>query len=134
MAKASLVKQLTIETGDNVGVLEEVSAVIAGAKVNITAICAYSMEGKACFMVITSDNSRAREALGPKGYTVKEEDVVTVMLDDRVGQAQELSAKIKAAGINLCYMYGTTCGCTDSPALIVLGSKENDKVIAAING
>ena len=134
MAKASIAKQLTVETKNKAGMLAEVAGVIAAAGANITAICAFQMEGKAYFYVLTSNNNKAKKALEQKGHTVKEEDIVSVMLEDKVGQAKEIAEKIKAAGIDLSYIYGSTCGCADTQALLVIGSKENVKVISAING
>ena len=133
MAKANLAKQLSIETGDKVGVLAEITGVIAEAGVNITAICAYAMENKAFFMLVSSDSDKAKGVLTQKGYKVVEDEVVTVMLEDKVGQGKVIADKIKAAGINLEYLYGTTSGRADTPALMVIGSKENAKVVSTIN-
>lgn len=134
MAKASLTKQLTVEAGNKVGVLAEVTGVIADAGVNITAICAYHIEGKAYFCILTSDNKKAKEALDPKGYTINEDEVVKVALEDTVGQVKEVAEKVKVAGIDLCYIYGSTCGCADTQSFLVISSKENAKVLSAING
>ena len=134
MAKATLTKQLTVETENKIGMLSEVTGAVAEAGANITAICAYGMEGKAVFMLITSDNNKTKGALAQKGYKVAEDEVVTVMLEDKVGQGKEIGDKIKAAGISLDYLYGTTCSCADCTALMVIGSKENAKVVSAING
>ena len=133
MAKASLANQLTVETENKVGVLAELTGVIADAGVNITAICAYGMENKAVFMLISSDNNKAKSVLVGKGYKVVEDEVVAVMLEDKIGQGKVIADKIKAAGINLDYLYGTTCGCADSLSLMVIGSKENAKVVSVIN-
>lgn len=134
MAKASIAKQLTVETKNKVGMLAEVTGVIAAAGANITAVCAYQQEGKAYFSVLTNNNAKAQKALEQKGHTVKEEDVVSVMLEDKVGQAKTIAEKIKAAGIDLLYIYGSTCGCADTQALLVIGSKDNIRVVSAING
>ena len=133
MAKANLAKQLTVETENKVGVLAELTGAIADAGVNITAICAYAMENKAIFMLISSDNNKAKGVLAQKGYKVAEDEVVTVMLEDKVGQGKEIGDKIKAAGISLDFLYGTTSGRANAPALMVIGSKENAKVISTIN-
>lgn len=134
MAKADLVKQLSVETENKVGMLAEVSGAISGAGANITAICAYGMDDKAHFYILTSDNAKAQEALKAKGFGVSEEEVVKLMLEDKIGSAKEISEKIKAVGIDLCYIYGSTCGCADTPALLVIKAQDNAKVVSAING
>ena len=45
------------------------------------------------------------------GAEVGEEDVVVVDLADSPGTLAEASARIAAAGINVEYAYGSTCGC-----------------------
>lgn len=132
MAKAKLTKELAVSTANKVGMFAEVAAAVTDTGVNIVAICAYAMEDKAIFRIITSDNNKAKAALTKKGYKTEESDVVTVMLVDKVGQAKEIAAKIKNSGINLDYLYGTTCGCANNESLMVIGSKENAKVISAI--
>lgn len=134
MAKASLAKQLTVETTNKVGMFAEVVGLISGAGVNIIAICAYGMADKAIFYMVTNNNVAAQGALKKKGLNVKEEEVVTVMLEDKIGSGKQIAEKIKAAGIDLSYIYGSTCGCADTQALLVVKAKDNAKVVKAING
>ncbi|MBL7131829.1 MAG: ACT domain-containing protein [Candidatus Omnitrophica bacterium] len=134
MAQAKLAKELVVSADNKVGMLAEVSGIIADAGVNITAISAYAMAEKAIFRIVTSDNNKAENVLIQKGFNVEESEVVAVNLPDEVGQAKEIANKIKQAGINLDYIYGSTCGCADTQALMVIGSKENAKIVSAING
>ena len=78
MAKAKKVKEISFSMPDKVGLLSEVTTAIAGAKVNITAICAYAMENSAYFMLTTDSNAKAKKALAPLGFTIEEGDVVEV--------------------------------------------------------
>ena len=133
MGKATLAKQLLIEAENKVGMFAEVSSSIADAGVNMTAICAYSMGQQAIFAIITSNNAKAIEALKGKGFSVKEEEVVAVALEDTVGAAKSIAAQIKNVGISLDYLYGSTCGCADTKAVMVIVCKENEKLIAALN-
>jgi len=133
MAQAKLAKELIVGADNKVGMLAEVSGLVAEAGVNISAISAYAMGEKAIFRFVTSDNDKAENVLVAKGFKVDECEVVVANLPDKVGQAKEISEKIKQAGINLDYIYGSTCGCADTPALMVIGSKENQKVVETIN-
>lgn len=134
MIKAKLVKQVVTTTKNEMGMFENVTSVISEAKVNITGICAWSKDDKAFFALLTDNNAKAVSALSAKGMEVKEQEAVAVMLEDKVGAAQTLAKKIKDAKINLDYVYGTTCGCKDTGALMVLVSKENAKLISCLNG
>lgn len=125
---AKLAKQITIVTPDKVGMLAEVTGAIAGAEVNIEAICAYGMEDKAYFMVITNDNAKAIGAI--KQFDVKEDDVVVVELENKVGTTAQMGKKLKDAGIDLKYLYGTTCG--SGTARSVFDSNDNAKAVEVL--
>ena len=133
MAQAKLAKELVVGADNKVGMLAEVSGIVADAGVNISAISAYAMGEKAIFRIVTSENDKAENVLVQKGFKVDENEIVAVNLPDKVGQAKEIADKIKNVGINLDYIYGSTCGCADTQALMVIGSKENQKVVDAIN-
>ena len=133
MAQAKLARELVVGADNKVGMLAEVSGIIAEAGVNISAISAYAMGEKAIFRIVTSANDKAENVLVQKGFKVDENEIVAVNLPDKVGQAKEIADKMKNAGINLDYIYGSTCGCSDTQALMVIGSKENQKVVEAIN-
>lgn len=134
MAKCSKVKELRITTGDKPGMLAEVTSAIAAQGVNISAICAYGMKGKAIFMLLASDNEKAKSAAKSKGWKVEDSEVVVVELADKVGAAKEIGDKLKAKNINLTYCYGTTCTCSAEGCAcrMVLKSDNNDAIIAAL--
>ena len=133
MARCSKAKELIVTTQDKPGMLAEVTSAISGQGVNITAVCAYSMEGKAVFMMITSDNQKARSQASSKGWKADESDVVVVELVDNVGAAKEIADKLKAKGVNLRYIYGTTCKCAPNCACrLVLKADDSDAIIAAL--
>lgn len=129
---ARIGKQLEVITPNKVGMLETVTGAIADTGVNIDALCAYAMDKKAYFLVITSDNAKAAKALKVKKFQVKEEKVVIVDLDNRVGAAGEMGKKLKLAKVDLSYLYGTTCGC-GGPAMLVFKSNKNDKAVEVLS-
>ncbi|MFH1776239.1 MAG: hypothetical protein ABH952_01560 [Candidatus Omnitrophota bacterium] len=134
MAKAEIIKQLTVITENKVGILQEVSLAISAAGANISAICAYAMQDKAHFYLITSDNRKAASALKAKDYAISEQEVVLIQLEDKPGQAAQMAGKIKAAGININYIYGTTCKCTNSnTCMIIIDSHDNKKLVSVVN-
>lgn len=128
---ARLGKQLQIITPNKVGMLAEVTNTIADTGANINTICAYGMDKKAFFLVITSDNVKAAKALKAKKLKVKEESVVLVDLDNRVGAAGDMGNKLRDAKVDINYMYGTTCSC-GGPAMLVFKSNKNAKAVEAL--
>ena len=69
-------KEIVVTASDEVGILSKISTVIAGASVNITAFCAYEMDGQAHFRLVTSDNEKAVTALNNAGFETTEHAVI----------------------------------------------------------
>ncbi len=133
MTKCAKEKQLIVTTRDKVGMLSEVTSAIAGVGVNITAVCAYSMEGKAIFMLLASDVQKAQTAAVSNGWTVEVCDVVVAEVPDKVGAAKEMADKIKAKNINISYIYGSVCSCREEcGSRLVIKSSDSDALIAAL--
>ena len=107
MAKARKAKEISFTMPNKAGLLSEVSRAIAGAGVNITAICAYAMGNTAYFMLTTASNVKAKKALIPLSIAVEERDVVEVELLNRPGELQKVAKRIANAGIDIEYMYAT---------------------------
>ena len=124
MAKVSLGKQLLAVTENKVGMLAEVSSAVSGSGVNIQAINAYAVGKEANFRLITDNNQKAQQVLQFKGYEVSEQEVVMVELPNKVGVLKVAADKLKAAGIDLSYIYGTTCS-AGYDCLLVLASNNN---------
>ncbi|MFH1656016.1 MAG: ACT domain-containing protein [Candidatus Omnitrophota bacterium] len=131
MAGAKMVKQLNITTQDKPGMLAEVSDAIASQGINIEAICAYVMEGKAIFYVVTKNNTKVKQTLTAKGWQVEEEDVVMVDLENKPGALSQLSVKLKAKNVNLRYCYGSACSST-CPCVFVVKADDNNKALEAL--
>lgn len=133
MAKAELVRQVCVTTSNEVGEFANVAGVLADAGINMSAICAWGEKDKAQFVFLTNSNAKALAALAAKGLKATEQEAVALMLEDKVGATATVAKKIKGAGINLDYVYGTACGCQGSTCLMVLVSKESAKLRNCLN-
>jgi hypothetical protein len=131
MAKAKRVKQLSFMMPDRARLLSEVTAALAGAKVNISNICAYGMQGEANFMLTADSNAKAKKALAPLGVEIKEYDVFVVEMPNKPGELQKVAKKIADAGINVIYMYGTTV--SGKSATCVFTTSDDTKALKLIN-
>lgn len=129
MAKAKKIKQLVVQAADRVGLLADVGDVLARAKVNISGICSYSMEGRATFMIVTDSVASAKKGLARAGYEVAEETAVAVELSNKAGELAKVASKVAAAGVDLQYLYATTAG---RGSLVVLKSSDDAKAIKAL--
>jgi hypothetical protein len=131
MAKAKKVKQLSLFLPDRVGLLAEVSALIAKAKVNISAICAYQSEDKAQFLIVAESNAKAKKALAALGVEVKEEDVVCVEMPNNAGELARVAGKLADAGVNINFSWATAF--VGKTSAWVIKTSNNAKAITAIN-
>ncbi len=131
MIKATLDRQLMIHVSDSVGSLAEVTSVVSSSEINMLALCAYALGGNVSIMFVTEDNNAAKQLLEEKGYTVEEEEVVLLSLENKPGALQRVTDKISEAKIDLTLMYGSVDREAEfSP--IVLISKNNLDVITLI--
>lgn len=119
-------------TGENkIGELEEIAKIIKDNGVNIRAISAWAVNGKAVFRLVTSDNAKTKELLLAKG-AVEEREVVIVEMPDKVGQLQLLASKLKGNGLDLDYIYGTTYK-PGKYAIIIFSANDNEKAVGIIS-
>jgi hypothetical protein len=131
MAKAKKSKEISFAMLNKAGLLSEVTRAIAGASVNITAICAYAMGDTAYFMLTTASNVKAKKALAPLGVAIEERDVVEVELLNRPGELQKVAKRIADAGIDIEYMYATA-GAGKSTTCI-FKTADHQKTVKIIN-
>ncbi|MDA8172161.1 MAG: ACT domain-containing protein [Nitrospiraceae bacterium] len=117
MAKATKARLLSFSTEDRPGLLAQVTETLAGAKVNITAVCAYSWDNTAYVDMTVDDPARAKRELGKMGFSVEAEDVIAVEMPNKVGELDKVARVLADAGINISYMYGTTSAGRTSTAI-----------------
>lgn len=130
MAKAKKLRQINFEMKNKVGALSGVSSALSDAKVNIKAICAYGMENKAYFMLVTNNNAKARRVLAKLKAKTKEDDVIAVEMPNQVGQLKKAASKIADAGINIQYMYGTVG--TGKTSVCIFKTANDKKALKAL--
>jgi hypothetical protein len=128
---ANLGKEIVVTTENKVGVLANMSKILADHGINIEGVAGYAMNNEAKIMLLVDDTLRAKEALQKAGYkNMKEHEVVVVDLENKPGALKSISAKLAAEKIDINYTYGTACpeGC---PARIVLATSENEKALVS---
>ncbi|MCD6228343.1 MAG: ACT domain-containing protein [Candidatus Omnitrophica bacterium] len=121
-------EEVFLTVPNKVGLLEEICKLISESGVNIRAICAYVVDDKALFRIVTSDNTKTKEILEANNYSLEKKEVVIVELPDKVGELYNFASKIKNAGIDLNYIYGTTAAPQEN-AILVFSSDNNEKVL-----
>ncbi|MBN1871788.1 MAG: hypothetical protein JW800_04355 [Candidatus Omnitrophica bacterium] len=132
MSKAKIVKELVVKTANKLGMMEEVTSAIYKVGVNITALHAFGVDKEAVFRIVTEDNAKAMEGIKSRKLEVSERDVVAVELENKKGMAALMGKKIKDAGIDIKYIYGSTCGCSGSCTMI-FNCTDNKRAATVLN-
>ena len=126
-----LAKEIVVKVKNKVGIMADISELLADHGINIEGAAGYVQGDEASIMIVTNDNLRAGDAIKKKGYKeVVEKEVVIVDLENKPGALKVLTGKLAAEGIDVRYMYGTTCveGC---PGRLIMSTTDNEKVVVA---
>lgn len=127
------VTQLTLTLESKPGVLAKVCQALAGAGVNITAICAAETAGRGKIRMVVSDPARAKDALKAAKLRCGEEQALVVTLEDRPGALARAAEKLGAAKVNIKCAYATTSG-AGGGVTVVLSVSNVDKAAALVGG
>ena len=127
--EVKLEKELVVTEKNRVGILANISKILADHGLNIEGVAGYAAGDDARIMIVVDDTLRAKEALEEGGYkAVKEHEVVVVGLENKSGALKGVTAKLAAEKIDIKYTYGTVSseGC---PARIVFSTTNDEKVL-----
>ncbi|MFA5156863.1 MAG: ACT domain-containing protein [Candidatus Omnitrophota bacterium] len=126
---AYLGKEIVVTVTNRIGILADMSKILADHGINIVAVAGYATENEAKIMVVTEDNLRASDALVKAGYKgARENPVLIVELDDKPGALRNITTKLAAENIDIRYIYGTACS-VKCPAKIVLSTSSDEKAL-----
>ncbi|MCJ7580582.1 MAG: ACT domain-containing protein [Candidatus Aminicenantes bacterium] len=125
MHNVKIETELEVITPNEPGILGRVLGTLANSGVNLKALNAYAGKDKGVFLILTTNNKKAEKCLKALGYEIKTNQVVTVLIDDRIGAGSEIGALLGNAVIDIEYCYGSTAGM--GKALLVLKSSDNKK-------
>ncbi len=117
--------ELEVITPNEPGLLGRVLGTLANSGVNLKALNVYTGKDKGVFLILTSNNKKAEKCLKALGYEVKTNQVVTVLMDDRIGAGSEIGALLGNAVIDIEYCYGSSAGI--GKALLVFKASDNKK-------
>ena len=124
----NLAKELVVTTGNKVGILADLSKLLADHGINIEGVAGYVTDKKeAKLMLVVNDTLRAKEAIQKKGYKdVKEHEVIVAELENKPGALKNMTAKLAQDNIDILYTYGTASE-GNAPARIIFATNSNEK-------
>lgn len=89
------------------GILNQIFAELAKAKVNIVAMAMMDAMEHGVLRIVFNDPEKARPVLKQLNLQVKEQEVLVVTLPNKPGAAADLCEKLAAKKISIGYMYCT---------------------------
>lgn len=132
MVKATLTKEIHIETQDTIGTAAKVTQLVSNqAKSNIRAAWAAGENGHGHFSLITDSNLKALEALKGEFPTSKELEVLVIDASNQIGDIANITKQISGANININYLYTTYF---DNKPSVILSTTDNKKALGLFAG
>lgn len=99
-------KEIVIVTGNDVGSLAVVAETLGSVGVNIEAISAYGLDGKAVFRIITNDVATTVKALSKlPDIRLDEGDAIVYKMINRPGELGKITRKLANRGVNIESLY-----------------------------
>lgn len=128
----TLGEELIITTMNKVGLLADISLMLANEGINIEAAVGYGTGKMAKLMLVTNANIKIVDQLKKKGYkSVKEIEVLLVELENKPGALKVVTNELKANKIDLKHLYVTTSA--GGWSRMVLQTSNNESAMAALN-
>jgi hypothetical protein len=130
--EVKLSKEIVVTVANKIGVLADMSKLLADEGINIDAVAGFAAAHEAKIMLVTQDSVRASIILKKANYNaIKENEVIVVDLENKPGALKDITAKMAAEMVDIKQIYGSACtaGC---PAKIVISTTDNPKVLAAL--
>lgn len=94
-------KQITVITEDRVGLIAEISALLAEADINIHSIEAQQVAAKACIRLAVESMDQAIAELNKAGIKAIAEDVILLRMADQPGALADISQRLASANIDI---------------------------------
>ncbi len=121
-----VIKQISVSLENTPGALSNVSELLGREGVNIRAISVADTSDISTVRFVVDDPVKAKNILKANGYNPKETDVLAVETPDHPGGLTAVLKPLKAAGINVHYLY-PHLGHVSKEAIVILGVDKTEK-------
>lgn len=118
-------RQLTVIADTRVGLIAEISSLLAEAGINIHAIEALEVAEKACIRLEVDELDEALALLTGRGMTAVAEDVLLLRIPDRPGGLARISRELADAGIEIRALTMVQRG--EEESIVALACPDGDK-------
>ena len=98
-------RDFTIHLTHRPGELARVAHALSRAGVNLKSVAAMTLGNQGLVRLVPDDVEAARTALQENNVRFEESELVTVLLENRAGELEEVAGKLANAGLNLHAVY-----------------------------
>jgi hypothetical protein len=123
-------KQFTLYLENKPGELARVTRVLATEKVNIEGISVSAGADVALVQLIANNASAARKGLAKAKVPFTVQDVAVIPLRNEPGALELVVSKMAEVGINISYVYATSCLNANCKSHVVISAPDLRKVEA----
>ena len=126
-------ERIVIMARDEVGVLADITSVLAEANINLESINTQVNGDQGTIIISTDDTDRALVALANAGYSAVTDDAMLIRLKDEPGALARVAQRFSEAGINIRSVH--ILDRKDGMATIALSTapEDRDKVEALVD-
>jgi hypothetical protein len=114
------VKQISVFMENRAGRLEEITGILAGSNVNIRALSLADTSDFGILRLIVDNPDRTAQILKTGGFTVRENDVIALEVEDKPGGLHDILSLFSKAGISIEYMYAFLERKHDNKAVLII--------------
>ncbi|MEI7905565.1 MAG: ACT domain-containing protein, partial [Candidatus Firestonebacteria bacterium] len=125
------VKQISIFLENKKGRLLEALKVLGREKVNIRALSIADTNDFGILRLIVADPEKAKVVLEQDGFTVKESDVIAIVVTDEPGGLANVLSVLNKAEINVEYIYAFADK-QEADAVVVLRTENIDEGVKTL--
>ena len=94
-------KTITIVADDKVGLLADISYVLAKSKINIDTINVDVVGGKAIISLGISDPGKGKQVVEAAGYKCEDQSAVVIKLADKPGELNRITSMLSKEGVSI---------------------------------
>lgn len=133
MISAKHCKEISVRVLNDIGILAQLTKIVADKGVNILAAAAWvEEENKGVVHLVTDDNLRAIDALRAHNYAPVEINSIEVNMHHSPGMLSSICQKIGNSGINIHYLYASA-PVSHETCLAVLSTDNNERALVLLN-
>ncbi len=127
------VKQISVSLDNQPGMFLHVSECLGNEGINIRAISVADTSDISAVRFVPDDPEKTATVLKSHGYSIRETDVIAVEIPDHPGALQAVLKPLKAADINVLYLYTFLGKGESGQPIVILGVDKTEEAVSVLN-